>query len=235
MVTESQTLRSPQLPLSISLDDDMTRDNWLSREESAALEQWLFSEAGPAYVGGESGMGKSHLLQALCHEHPGALYLPLAALLEMPPMALLEGTEGAPMLAVDGVEAIVGRADWQEALFHLFNRAQQTQTRLVMSGQLAPGALDALLPDLRSRLESLPVFALPRFSEEALDALLQLRAQRRGMKLSAEVRGWLLRRAPRNPASLVQMLSELDRESLAQGRPITIPLLNELRFLSQDP
>ena len=232
-MSRSQTLQPRQLPLSIGLDDDMTRDNWLSREATAALEQWLFADHGPAYVGGESGVGKSHLLQALCHRTAGALYLPLAELLEMPPMALLEGTEGAPLLAIDGLEVIVGRPDWQEALFHLFNRAQQTQTRLVMSGQLAPGALSELLPDLRSRLEALPLFALPRFSEAALDALLQLRAQRRGMKLSAEVRGWLLRRAPRNPAPLMQMLGELDRESLARGRPITIPLLNELRLLSQ--
>ncbi|MEE4203874.1 MAG: DnaA regulatory inactivator Hda [Halieaceae bacterium] len=230
-MNEPSTLRPRQLPLSISLDDDMTRHNWLSRPDTAALEQWLFDDGGSAYLGGESGVGKSHLLQALCHEHGDALYLPLPELLDMPPMALLEGTEGASLLAIDGLEVVVGRPDWQEALFHLFNRALQTQTRLVMAGLVAPANLDDLLPDLRSRLESLPLFALPRFSEEALDALLQLRAQRRGITLSVEVRGWLLRRAPRDPAALMTLLDTLDRESLARGRQITIPLLRELRFL----
>lgn len=224
-----------QLPLSIALDDAMTRDNWLCRPETAALERWLFVDGAAAYVGGESGVGKSHLLQALCHASVGGLYLPLDELLDMPPMALLEGTEGAPLLAIDALQSIVGHDGWQEALFHLFNRAQQAGTRLVVAATRSPTMLEPLLPDLRSRLTSLPLFALPRFTSADLDALLILRGERRGLSLSSEVRSWLLRRVPRSPGDLIAVLDILDRESLARGRPVTVPLLRELTLLSRDP
>jgi DnaA family protein len=185
-------------------------------------------------VRGESGLGKSHLLQALCHAADDALYLPLSELLDMPPMALLEGTEGAAVLALDELQAIEGHRDWQEALFHLYNRAQQSHTRLVIASRSAPAQISELLPDLRSRLEQLPTFLLPRFSEAELEALLGLRAGQRGLELSAEVRSYMLRRGPRDPQSLMALLERLDQAALALQRAITIPLLKELKLLPGD-
>lgn len=230
----SPDLSARQLPLSIPMDTDMTRQNWLSREGTAALESWLFDEAGSTYVRGESGLGKSHLLQAVCQSQPGSLYLPMGELLDMPPMALLEGTEGVSQLAIDDLEKVAGHPEWHEALFHLYNRALQTGLRLVVASTLAPAAIPGLLPDLRSRLESLPVFVLPKFDEPALDGLLALRAMQRGFTLTPEVRAYLLKRVERSPEALMQMLDRLDREGLAHARAITIPLLREIRFPTPD-
>ncbi len=229
----TQTPNTPgrQLPLSITLDTETTRDNWLSRESTAALEQWLFDDEGGAYIRGETGVGKSHLLQALCHAVDDALYLPLGDLQDMPPMALLEGTEGCTLLAIDELHAVLTNGPWQEALFHLFNRAQQTGTRLVMAANVAPGMVPGLLADLRSRLESLPTFVLPVFSDADLDALLSLRAEQRGLVLSDEVRAYVLRRVQRSPVACLTLLDTLDREALALGRAVTIPLLRELDLL----
>jgi DnaA family protein len=219
-----------QLPLSMVLDEAMTWGNWLSRPTTEALEQWLRCSGDGALLHGEPEVGKSHLLQALCHETPDALYLPLAEVLALPPMALLEGAEAAPLIALDGLDAVAQQPPWQEALFHLFNRTQQTGARVLVAARLTPAALPTLLPDLRSRLEALPPFHLPRFVESDLDALLALRAQQRGLALTADVRTYLLRRGPRTPAALLNVLSLLDREALARQRAVTIPLITELRL-----
>ena len=91
-----------------------------------------------------------------------------------------------------------------------------------------------MLPDLRSRLGSLPVFQLPRLEEDELGSLLQFRAGLRGLSLSKEVVAYILGRAPRSSTALMALLDRLDREALARGRGITVPLINELQLLSRD-
>ncbi|MGB0765769.1 MAG: HdaA/DnaA family protein [Luminiphilus sp.] len=54
------------------------------------------------------------------------------------------------------------------------------------------------------------------------------------MKLSDEVVSYILNRAPRSAPPLMQLLERLDQASLSRSRPITIPLLAELRLWSTD-
>ena len=88
-----------------------------------------------------------------------------------------------------------------------------------------------MLPDLRSRLSSLPVFQMPRFDDEELAALLRLRSARRGMQLAEEVVTFVVSRSPRDPNALMLLLDDLDKASLAQGRAVTIPLIKALKLL----
>ena len=97
----------------------------------------------------------------------------------------------------------------------------------------APATYVELLPDLSSRLGSQPVFQLPRLDEEDLGRLLQFRAQQRGLILTDEVVAYILGRAPRSPSELITLLDQLDREALARGRAITVPLINQLKLLSR--
>jgi DnaA family protein len=57
---------------------------------------------------------------------------------------------------------------------------------------------------------------------------LQLRARQRGFELPDDVAHYLLRRAPRDPASLFALLDRLDYASLAAQRKLTIPFVREL-------
>jgi DnaA family protein len=56
---------------------------------------------------------------------------------------------------------------------------------------------------------------------------MQAEAARRGLRLSDEVVGYLLTRLPRDLSSLNNVLDALDRHSLAQQRPLTLPLVRE--------
>ncbi|GIR91660.1 MAG: hypothetical protein CM15mP92_1240 [Halieaceae bacterium] len=75
-----------QIPLLMRSEDLATWDNWLSRPETAALEQLLRSQVPEhsAYVWGGAGMGKSHILQACCGaEGLDARYIPLRDLIDL--------------------------------------------------------------------------------------------------------------------------------------------------------
>jgi DnaA family protein len=73
---------SPQLALPVGLDDEATLDNFLPRDALAvpAAAARAAPTAEPlSFLHGAAESGKSHLLQALCHAHPRAVYLPLAS------------------------------------------------------------------------------------------------------------------------------------------------------------
>jgi DnaA family protein len=57
---------------------------------------------------------------------------------------------------------------------------------------------------------------------------MQAEAGRRGLQLRDEAVRYLLTRLPRDLSSLNNVLDALDRHSLAQQRPLTLPLVREV-------
>jgi DnaA family protein len=231
------TMGGQQIPLPIQREDFATWQNWLSRFDTEPMEQWL-SMGQPvsqsAYLWGGSHVGKSHVLQACCHmAGHDARYLPLADLLHFPPDQVLADAHLASVVAIDDIECIETDQAWQEPLFTLFNRCMESGVQLLVAATKPPAQLSALLPDLRSRLTSLTIFQLPHFSEEHIAALLRLRADAAGVALSNEVLQYCTMRLPRDARTVVHFMEQLDRLSLAQGRPVTIPLIRESGLLSR--
>ncbi len=227
-----------QLPLGMRLRDDATFANFYPGANAAALgyvERLCEAEAGWTesliYLWGGVGVGRSHLLQAAClrMEQLGqpAIYLPLAELVAHGP-ALLENLEQCELVCLDDVQAVAGRGDWEEALFHLFNRLRDSGRRLLLAADAAPRELHVALPDLQSRLSLALVFQLQELSEEDKLRALQLRASRRGLQLSDEVGRFILTRGTRSMSGLFDLLERLDQASLQAQRKLTIPFLKEV-------
>jgi len=229
--------QAPQIPLPIRREDFATWANWLRRPETDAMEQWLSGSADKiqsAFLCGGGGVGKSHALQACCEAlNQEARYIPLNDLRVFPPDQVLAGIEGTPLVAIDDVDAVESEPVWHEGLFAAFNRCQEAGVCLLMSAQRAPKHLAQLLPDLQSRLSSLPVFQLPRFSEEHIAALLRLRAGAAGMHLNDEVVHYVMLRLARNPRAVITFVEQLDQLSLAASRAVTIPFVRDSGLLNR--
>lgn len=228
---------SEQLALGIGPEKSLRFDNFYTIAANRLLvnqlklqaegegEQWVL-------VHGTAESGRSHLLQASCHRAATCglvvSYLPLGDFVDANPMALLEGTEHIDLLCLDDLETVIGRADWEEALFHLYNRALISGTSLLLASRLPAASLECLLPDLHSRLKSFSVYQLAALDEQQrLDALI-FRADILGMELDQDVAEYLYHRASRNLKSLFGMLDELDRESLRHQRSLTKPFVKRI-------
>lgn len=222
---------SPQLALRVGLDDQATLENFLPREALASLLAAITDAPTREplnFLHGGRESGKSHLLQALCHAQPGAIYLPLASVAAATPADVVQDLESAPLLALDELEVIAGREDWEEALFHLCNRARARGCALWLAAAVPANDLGIVLADLRSRLAGGVTWALPSCSEAEKAAILRFRAQRRGLRLSDGVIPFLLARDSRALADLLLTLDRLDRASLQLQRPLTVPLVKEV-------
>ena len=224
--------QSAQLVLPISINPDASWAHWVSRDvtrEVEAVAKQMDSSGSGLFIWGAEGDGKSHLLQACCAQVPAsARYVPLSALLDYPPSSVLEQAENDGLLVIDDVHLIDGRSDWQEALFHCFNRCSAQSVPIVAAGRAPPSALTTVLPDLQSRLSLLSVFRLPAWDLGDFEHLLSELLRARGVILSAEVARYLSIRLRRIPKEAVRVAKIIDQASLAEQRSPTIPFLKTL-------
>ncbi|MEH6564755.1 MAG: DnaA regulatory inactivator Hda [Halopseudomonas sp.] len=224
-----------QLPLGIKLRDEATFANYFHGPNQAvvtAVRSFADPQIEPQdnclFLWGAEGSGRSHLLQAACHAMADAgalaMYLPLDELADESP-ALLEGMESVELLCIDQLDAVVGRPDWEEALFHLYNRLREQGGRLLIAAGAAPRALALGLADLASRLSWGLVFQLQTLDDQGKQEVLKLRAAQRGLQLNDEVARYILSRGARGMVELFAALERLDQASLQAQHRLTIPFV----------
>lgn len=223
-----------QLSLAVELDNQATLENFFAPSGSThqqALNLLVDQTEQYVYLSGPSGVGLSHLLQAICQQGELAVYLPLADIRHYPAEDIFEGLESVSLLCLDDFHLVADQPDWQQPLFNLFNRCHETATRLVVAAQRAPDQLGVFLPDLLSRLKSGIVLQLNSFDDEDLQHLLQYRARRRGLELSEDVATFMLSRLPRQTQQLMHSLEMLDKASLQEQRRLTVPFIKDVLAL----
>lgn len=223
-----------QLPLGIGLKPHVDFESFVigDNDEAVAALASIAKNRGEnfSFVWGKRGCGKSHLLQATVRL-AGTLdqtsaYLPMSMIAELSTEAL-QGLEQLSLICLDDIQLIAGRPDWEEALFHLFNRLRESGSRFIVAADQPPMALPIELPDLLSRLTWGPCYQLVELDDRGrLQALIQA-AERHGMSMSEETGRFLLHRMPRDMHSLMSLVERLDQHSLAAQRRLTIPFVRE--------
>jgi DnaA family protein len=154
-------------------------------------------------------------------------YLPLKDLSNYPPASILEGIDEQQLICIDDIEAIEGQADWQEAIFHLFNRLRDQDKYLVIAGHKSPKELSINLKDLHSRLQWGLVLHLNSLKDSDKQAAIQMRATTLGLELPDDVANFLLKRVTRSSSHLFAVISTLDKASLIDQRKLTIPFVKQ--------
>jgi len=224
-----------QLPLQLQPKESCTFSSFFSGSNQIAVDILLdiFSGGGEqqVFLWSAEGLGKSHLLQAACKMASShgltASYLPLD---EMPGVTtdILQGIEQLDLVAIDGLDSVLGDLDWELALFSLINQARESAVSLVFAANKNPAELEMMLPDLRSRLTWGPVFQLQPLTDDEKRSALQTRAAARGLELPDNVANYLLENYPRDLFVLFDNMDRLDQASLVQQRRLTIPFVREV-------
>jgi DnaA family protein len=223
-----------QLTLGVRLPDDATAENFHVLPAHGALlpllRTQLQADGEPSiFLYGPPASGRSHLLQAACHLQVAgsALYYPLRQFVNAPAAQVLADIERLDLIALDDLDAVIGNQAWEHALFHFWNRARESGTRLLFSASDTPRNLPVKLADLRSRLSAGIVMQLPEPADEEKHEILRFRAKRRGLILTPEVAAYILSRAPRSLSDLMAVLEQLDRASLVHQRQLSIPFVKQ--------
>lgn len=107
----------------------------------------------------------------------------------------------------------------ETALFHRWNRAQESGTPLLVVAGAPPWNI--ALPDLRSRLGAALQLEISLPDDAMAEELLYVLADQRGLPLGAEAADYLVPRAGRSWADLEKLVAAIDRLSLERKVPAT--------------
>lgn len=198
-----------QLLLDIQPPPPQTLANFIAGHNTEALHNLGLAldkvdEARFIYLWGAQGSGKSHLLRA-CKR--------------------IADERNLPLHIVDDVHTLDAEA--QIALFNQFNQLRDANGILITSGIASPTQMD-LRDDLATRLAWGLVYQLQPLTDEEKAQALKAHAQERGMRLPKEVVDYCLRYLRRDLPTLMAVLDALDKWSLTEKKPVTVPMLRKL-------
>lgn len=228
-----------QLPLHFGVRDVFSFDTLVAGSNTVAVgivQQCALGEGEKqVYIwsphGEGKGGGKSHLLQAACHQaakkQRTVCYLPVAEIINQP-VQVLDELEQLDLVCLDDIELMAQSAEWEEALFDLINRMRESGNSLLLAASVSPEALAVKLPDLRSRLAWGPVFQLQALSDVDKREALRIRAGQRGLELPDNVAEYLMRHYPRDLFGLFERLEVLDTAAMAMQRRLTVPFVKSV-------
>ncbi len=164
----------------------------------------------PLFIHGASGLGKTHLLQAIgqAAERAGksVRYVSgeqftsefVAAIRERRADEFRERYRAVDVLLVDDVQFIAGKAQTEETFFHTFNELHNSGKQIVLSADSPPRAILQMEDRLRSRFEWGLTAEISPPDEKMRLAILKSRAEEAGAELPPDVLDYLASEVIRN-------------------------------------
>lgn len=185
------------------------------------VEEWSEAAGHFAALVGPVGSGKSHLLAGWAAEVSAGVIAPGDDISALKPGALY---------VIDDVDQRTagGSAAYDDSfLFHLFNWSKEIGAKLLVSAATPPTQWNRALPDLMSRLGTLPVAVIDEPDDQLLMALLIKLFSDKQLQVDLDVIQYLLPRMDRSFAGAHRLVALMDRKALAERRRITKALARE--------
>lgn len=192
----------------------------------------------PLFIHGGVGLGKSHLLQAVCQSlldrSPEAriLYLSCDSFINQFINAIESGEMNqfryryrhVDMLVIDDIHFLAGRDRTQEEFFHTFNTLYQGHKQIILSADCPPSEIPELEERLVSRFNWGLVARIDKPCYETRMAILQKKARMRGINLPEDVLCYVASKVESNTRELEGAVNKIQGMSLLQSGQIDLDL-----------
>ena len=193
----------------------------------------------PLFLAGPSGVGKTHLLNAIGNELArrgggGFRVACVGAQLFIDELivALQDGTierfraryRAADALLIDDVQFVAAKERTQEELFHVFNAFHAAGKQLIFASDLPPKEIEGLEDRLRSRFEGGLVAQLDAPDRALREKLYQRYLADAQAATSPELVGFLADRPAASVRELIGTVHRLAAAADATGRSLTLDL-----------
>lgn len=168
-----------------------------------------------------SGYGKTHLAH-IFQQKTSALYISATSLDTEELIEYFKIKKGTIIL--DNIQSIKN----EEALFHLYNHIKSEGLYALYISDKKPAHLSLTLPDLSSRLKTLPIIEIETADDMLLEAVVTKWLGDLQIKISKEVFKYLLTQIPRNLSDVKIFMQKINEISLREKRNITIPFVKQV-------
>ncbi len=196
----------------------------------------------PLYIYGDSGLGKTHIMQAIGHEvrqrHPElqVLYVSMNKFQAQFQTAYKNGEipdfihfyQMIDVLMIDDIQELTGKTGTQNAFFNIFNHLQLAGKQLILTSDKPPVELKDIEQRLLTRFKWGLSAQLASPDPETKLKIIRAKARKLGAEITDDVVSYLADHISANVREIEGALSSLVANASFLGRRITPSLAKEI-------
>jgi len=242
---EESGRRTERIMPTLKLHPDYTFDsfvvgpsNRLAHASCVAISHSPGDTYNPLFLYGNVGLGKTHLLHAVCYEagkkFDGEVvqFLSCEGFVNRFIRAIEEGNlagfqsqfRTVDMLVIDDIQFLREHEHSQEEFFHTFNALYNSGKQIILSADSPPGKIPSLEERLISRFNWGLVARIDAPSYETRVAIVQKKAHLRGISISDDIAEYIARKVHANIRELEGALTTLYAVATTTGEAISLEL-----------
>jgi len=212
--------------------------NRLPHAACVAVSEQPGKAYNPLFIHGGVGLGKTHLLQAVCQQvlerqrDARILYLSCDSFINQFISAIETGDMNqfryryrhVDVLVIDDIHFLASKDRTQEEFFHTFNTLYQGHKQIILSADCPPSEIPELEERLVSRFNWGLVARIEKPCYETRVAILRKKARMRGLTLPEDVLCYVAAKVENNTRELEGAVTKLQGLSKLQNDPIDMDL-----------
>ncbi len=192
----------------------------------------------PLFIHGESGVGKTHLLNAIgamtkeLHPNKRVLYVSTHLFQIQYTDAVINNCvndfinfyQSIDVLLIDDIQELSGKIQTQNTFFHIFNHLHQNNKQLVMTSDRPPVSLLGMEPRLLTRFKWGLTAELEKPDYLLRKIILQNKVHHDGLSISEEVLDYIANHVTENVRDMEGVIVSLMAHSMVYNREIDLEL-----------
>jgi len=213
-------------------------NNRLAHAAARAIVDTPGRTYNPLFIHGGVGLGKTHLLQAICvgieQNSPDArlLYISCEGFITRFIECVQSGRmddfrhqfRDVDLLVIDDVHFLAKRDRTQDEFFHTFNSLYQQQRQIVLSSDAPPDQIPDVEERLVSRFHWGMVAPIEPPAYETRVEIVKNKARNRGAKIDDDVAGFIAARIDSNIRELEGALTKVQMLASVDESPVTMEI-----------
>lgn len=196
------------------------------------------NEYNPLFIHGPSGLGKTHLLNAIMNRmkelNPNAkiVYVKgddftnklIESIAKRTTAEFRNTFRTVDALLIDDVQFIAGKESTQEEFFHTFNAIYEEGGQIILASDRPPREMETLENRLQNRFESGILADIQPPNLELRIAIMKDKADKKGADISYEILNYLAENLTSNVRQLEGAINKICAQSFLINTPITLDM-----------
>ena len=214
--------------------------NQMAYNASLAVSKKPGTQYNPLFIYGGTGLGKTHLLQAIGNdaiEHGKTIiYVTIEQFMNDFTFAIKNKNmehfrskyRKCDVLLIDDIQFLSGKEQTQEEFFHTFNELHNAEKQIVMTSDRLPSQIAGLVDRLKSRFEWGLTADVQIPGLETKIAIIEKKSELNGIKLSRDIINYIATNLDNSIREIEGVLIRINASASLLNQEINLPMVQNL-------